>query len=53
MQIGKFRQFLTDLSACSTSDFKFLENDLKNNGFSPNLVCVLILQRSALGLLMG
>ena len=26
---------------------------VKVNGFSPNLVCILILQRSGLGLLMG
>ena len=52
---GKFRQVLTQLSACYTSVFSFLDdNFLVNiNGFSPNLVYALILWRSALGLLMG
>ena len=36
------------------SIFSFLDDNLVNfNGFSPNLVCALILLRSGLGLLMG
>ena len=43
--MGKFQQFLTELSACHRSIhvFLFLEDNININGFSPNLVCALIL----------
>ena len=42
-------------SVIRTSVFLFLDDNfsIKTNGFSPNLVCALILCRSDLGLLMG
>ena len=49
--MGKFRQFLTELSSCNMSVFSFPDNYI--NGFLPNLVCALILWRSGLGLLMS
>ena len=51
----KFRQFLIELSACHMSIFFGFRMIilLDINGFSPNLVCTLILWRSGLGLLMG
>ena len=54
--MGKFRQFLTELSVCDRSVFFFhfqMITSVNISGFSPNLVCALILWRSALGLLMG
>ena len=52
--MGKFRQFLAELSARDTPNFRFWTITWVNNkGFSPNLVCALILLRSGLGLLMG
>ena len=53
--MGKFGQFLTELSARNTSVFFFLLiiNQVNINGFSPNLVCALILFSSGFGLLMG
>ena len=53
--MGKFRQFLIELSARATDPyFHFWMITLVNiDGFSPNLVCALILWRSTLGLLMG
>ena len=52
--MGKFRQFLTELSARDTPIFSFPDYNLsKYKGFSPNLVFALILWRSGLGLLMG
>ena len=52
--MGKFHQFLTELSACNTSIFSFPGNIRVNiNPFSSNLVCALILWRSGLELLMG
>ena len=52
--MGKFRQFLTELSVRDTSVFSFLDDSFINtNAFSPNLVCALILWRSTFGLLMG
>ena len=53
--IGKFRQFLTELSAQDTSVFSFLDDNflLNIDGFSPNLVCALILWTSALGIANG
>ena len=33
--------------------FSFTDDNLNINGFSPNLVCALILWKSGLGLLMG
>ena len=53
--MGKFCQFFKDLSACNTSVFSFLDNNLskKKNGFSPNMVCTSILWRYGLGLYMG
>ena len=51
--MGKFRQFLTELSVNHMSVVSFPDNKLsKINRFSPNLVCALILMRSSLGLLM-
>ena len=45
--MGKFRQILTELSARDTPNFRFRMITLVNiNGFSPNLVCALILWRS-------
>ena len=52
--MGKFRQFLTKFSARDTSVFLFTKITLVNlNGFSSDLMCTLLLWRSALGLLMG
>ena len=48
--MGKFRQFLTELSARDTPIFSFPDYNL---GFSPNLLYALTLRRSGLGLLMG
>ena len=48
--IGKFLQILMELSAQDTPNYRFR---MITNGFSPNLVCALILWRSRLGLLMG
>ena len=52
---GKFRQFLTELSGHDKSFFSSQDDNLRANmnGFSPNVVCALILLRSDLGLLMG
>ena len=51
--MGKFRRFWTELSARDTSEFNFQMITLVNiNGFSPNLVCALILWRLSFGLLM-
>ena len=48
--MGKFRQFLTGLSAHDTSVFWFQKITSVNiNGFSRNLVCALILWGSGLG----
>ena len=53
--MGKYCQFLTELSARDMSVFSFLDKNLivNFNGFSPNWICALILLRSGLGLLMG
>ena len=52
--MDKFRQFLTEVCAGDMSYFYFWTITLVNiNGFSPNLVCALILWTSALELLMG
>ena len=51
--MGKFRQFLTELSARDTPIFSFPDYNLNNMGFSPNLLHALTLRRSGLGLLMG
>ena len=52
--MSKFRQILMKLSARDISIFSFRIITWVNiNGFSPNLVCALILWRSGLGLLMG
>ena len=52
--MGKFYQFLTVLAARHMSVFLFPDNTSVNiNGFSPNLVCALILWRSGLGLQLG
>ena len=52
--MGKFRPFLTELSACNTSVFYFQDNNLsKSRWISPNLIRAFILWRSALGLLIG
>ena len=41
-------------SSHTSFHFSFPDDNLsKHNGFSPNLVCALILLRSGLGLLMG
>ena len=38
--MGKFCQFLTELSACDRSVFSFPDDNLVNvNGFSLNLAC--------------
>ena len=51
--MGKFRQLLTALSAAIRPYFRLRTITLSNiNGFSPNLVCALILWKSGLGLLM-
>ena len=52
--MGKFHQFLTELSARDRSVFYFPDdNKIVNiNGFSLHLVCALILGRSGLGLLI-
>ena len=51
---SQFRQFLTELSACNMLYSHFQMITLINiNGFSPNLVCALILWRPGLGLLKG
>ena len=42
--MGKFSQFLTELSARDMSEFSIPDDNLVNiNGFSPNSVCALIL----------
>ena len=47
-------QFLKVLSARQLSVFSFPDDNFcKYNGFSPNLVCAMILWRPGLGLLMG
>ena len=52
--MGKFRQFLTEYLPATHLFFSFPMITLVNiNEFSPNLVCALILWRSALGLLIG
>ena len=52
--MGKFRQFLTELSARDTPIFSFPDENLVNNkGFSSNLLYALTLRRSGFGLLMG
>ena len=52
--MGKFCQFLTELSAHYTSFFSFLDITLVNiNQFSPNLECALILWRAGLRLLIS
>ena len=48
--MGKFCQFLTELSAQDMPIFSFLDY---NKGFSPNLLYTLTLRLSGLGLLMG
>ena len=49
---GCFRQFLTKLSARLISICSFREiNGVNANGFSPNLVCALMMWRFGLGLL--
>ena len=51
--IGKFCQFLTELSSQDMSIFSFLDYNLsKYQRIFSNLVCALILWTSALGLLM-
>ena len=44
--MGKFHQFLTELSACNMSIFSFLDDNLRVNfnGFSPNMAWAFILQ---------
>ena len=50
--MGKFRQFLTELSARDTPIFSFIDTTLVNNkGFSPNLLYAFTLRRSGLRLL--
>ena len=54
--MGKFSQFLTELSARNTSVFSFPDDNfsiLNISGFSPNFVCALILWRCGLRLMMG
>ena len=54
--MGKFCQFLTELSACHMSVFLFPDNYLSKYQWiftKPNLVCALILWRSGVGLLMS
>ena len=55
--MGKFRQFLTELSARSTfsfSLFSFQDNKLsKSQWIITKMICALILWRSALGMLVG
>ena len=52
--MDKFGQIFTELSAQDTPLFLFQDDNLVIiNGFSPNLVCALILLKSGLGLLMG
>ena len=46
---GQISSILTELVACDTFVFSFLDNNFSKS----NLVCALILSRSALGLLMG
>ena len=54
MLMGKFRHFLTELSAHDTSVFSFLDDNLsKYQWIFTKLVCTLILWRSGLGLLMA
>ena len=50
--MGKFCQYLTGLSVFYMSISSFPDDNLSNvSGFSPNLLCALILMRSDLGLL--
>ena len=52
--MGKFRQFLTELSAQYTPIFSFPDDNLsKHQWIFTNLACALILWRSGLGLLMA
>ena len=52
--MGNFYQFLTELSAHDRSVFSFLDYNFSNfNGFSPNLVCAMILWISSLVFLSG
>ena len=53
--IGKFHQFLTELSSRNRSIFSIFKMITLVNviGFSPHLVCAFILWRSTLGLLIG
>ena len=44
--MGKFHQFLKELSAQDTPIFSFPDDNLSKHGFSSNLVCALILWRS-------
>ena len=44
LPMGKFHQFLTELSARNSSGISFPDNNFRNmDGFSPNLLCALIL----------
>ena len=52
--MGKFCQILMELPDRDMPIFLFPDDNLsEHHGFSPNLVCALILWRSGLGLLMG
>ena len=52
--MGKFRHFLTELSARDQPYFRFRTiTSVNNKGFSPNLLYALTLRRSGLRLLIG
>ena len=51
--MGKLHQFLSYLLATRPYFHFWMITLVNSNGFSPKLVCALILLRSALGLLMG
>ena len=53
--MGKFHLFLIELSALNISDFFSFQTipRVDVNGFSPNLMCALILWRPGFGLLMS